>query len=410
ERLPTVSLCLRPPLMLHNLLCTPMLYRLVNRKGLVSAEGVLPVGVSLPLRNVDLCERQYLSLCIINYPWSTFVKVHSSTSAHPSQEKIRSVEMKGLRVTADPSQRDSKGRELPSLYLQIAMQGRDISVFCRVWIVNRTGMSLMHRDASLGMGVDATFIADRMAQVTQNGQDESVVNTEGLTSEGVAWLPGSGHVAQRQQLVRPRHRALRHNGGSKRTKRDRSIDRPRHLIEIIHEHLGAVGLRVTHPLYLLSPHCPHAHCHVAMFPRAMSSTGHSLSPGYALESNVFGSGEVMGARGRSGSAGGEVRDRKSVLLTVALPLCHLEEVEVEVPSYENLDGIIKTVSAAAGLGQLDPKEYFLCPFHAPSKDDILALHEILTWELDKLSLVDGGLRALKQQLGVSSTGCKASAR
>ena len=32
ETPPTVSLCLRAPLVLHNLLCVPMLYRVVNRQ------------------------------------------------------------------------------------------------------------------------------------------------------------------------------------------------------------------------------------------------------------------------------------------------------------------------------------------------------------------------------------------
>lgn len=44
-------------------------------QGLVSAEGVLPVGASLPLHRVDLRQKQYASFLVANYPWSPFVKV-----------------------------------------------------------------------------------------------------------------------------------------------------------------------------------------------------------------------------------------------------------------------------------------------------------------------------------------------
>ncbi|CAM9966507.1 unnamed protein product, partial [Choristocarpus tenellus] len=98
-------------------------------QGLVSSEGVLPVGCSLPLHRLNLCQKQYASISVVNYPWSSFVKVHSPTSAHPSHEKIRTLEMKGVKVmtslNADgtsPGLADAKGRELPSLFLHVAMQ------------------------------------------------------------------------------------------------------------------------------------------------------------------------------------------------------------------------------------------------------------------------------------------------
>lgn len=40
-----------------------------------------------------------------------------------------------------------------------------MSIFGRLWLINRTEMMLQHRDASLAMGVDATFMGDRMPQV-----------------------------------------------------------------------------------------------------------------------------------------------------------------------------------------------------------------------------------------------------
>ncbi|CAN0256763.1 unnamed protein product, partial [Hapterophycus canaliculatus] len=88
-------LCLRAPLVLHNLLCSPMLYRVGNRQGLLAAEGVLPIGASVSLHRVDLRQKQYASFRLVNYPWSDFIKVHSPTSAHPLREKVRVVEVRG---------------------------------------------------------------------------------------------------------------------------------------------------------------------------------------------------------------------------------------------------------------------------------------------------------------------------
>lgn len=52
-------------------------------------------------------------------------------------------------------------------------QGRDLSVFCRLWLVNRTEMVLQHRDSSLAGGIDSTFMGDRMPQITQPGRQET---------------------------------------------------------------------------------------------------------------------------------------------------------------------------------------------------------------------------------------------
>lgn len=83
---------------------------------------------------------------------------------------------------------------------------------------------------------------------------------------------------------------------------------------------------------------------------------------------------------------------------------------MEIGGSEAIESLLAVVSAAAGLGPIDPADYFLCPLQPPSEDDTLAFTEIATSEMDKLSLVDGQLRALRQQFGVSSGGAKASPR
>ena len=54
---------------------------------------------------------------------NTQTQVHSPTSAHPSRERIREVEIRGLKLSV-PGENSEKGRELPSLYLHVAMQVR----------------------------------------------------------------------------------------------------------------------------------------------------------------------------------------------------------------------------------------------------------------------------------------------
>lgn len=87
-----------------------------------------------------------------------------------------------------------------------------------------------------------------------------------------------------------------------------------------------------------------------------------------------------------------------------------QEVDVEISGSENVEALLAVTAAAAGLGPIEPSEYFLCPFQPLTDDDKLAFSQIATWEMDKLSLVDGQLRALRQQLGVPSGGARASTR
>jgi hypothetical protein len=81
-----------------------------------------------------------MSIRTINYPWSPFVRIHSPQSVHPVTERLRTAELKGLKVKRTGEQ--SKGREQTPLSIRVAMQGRHVRVFCRLWIVNRTDMTL----------------------------------------------------------------------------------------------------------------------------------------------------------------------------------------------------------------------------------------------------------------------------
>ncbi|CAM9721183.1 unnamed protein product [Scytosiphon promiscuus] len=390
ETPPAVSLCLRAPLVLHNLLCSPMLYRVVNRQGLLAAEGVLPIGASVPLHRVDLRQKQYASFRLVNYPWSDFIKVHSPTSAHPLREKVRVVEVRGLKV--------SKGRELPNLHVHVALQGRDLSVFCRLWLVNRTEMVLQHRDSSLAGGIDSTFMGDRMPQITQPGRQE-VTGTEG----GDRSFP-----KPRMSPVNEGTRALTEAGAGAKGAMTPPRSLARAASDAFAHGIGNSSKGGTTP----SPTRVHASSiRRGPAPGGVGFAGRGGSTGTGGEGGRSPPRSARGARGPlpggvgfHGGSGG-VR----IALTVALPFCHLDEVDVEARASETAEGLISTVALEAGLGMIDPEDYFLCPLQAPTEDDSLAFSEIMTWEMDKRSLVDGQLRALKQSFGVSSGGSRASA-
>jgi hypothetical protein len=95
---PLLNLTLLPPLVIHNLLCSPMLYRVSDRQGRIAAEGVIPIGTCLPLFRLDLRKKLYLSIRLVNYNWSTFSKLHTPRCVHPNVPKRYNLELKGGKL------------------------------------------------------------------------------------------------------------------------------------------------------------------------------------------------------------------------------------------------------------------------------------------------------------------------
>ncbi|CAI5726724.1 unnamed protein product [Peronospora effusa] len=135
-------LSVSPFLTLHNRLATAMAYRLLNDSLQLVAEGILAVGNVLPLFQVDASELLYVSFRLENYNWSTpklIINPKASTYSVPYKEIIEPVQLLG-RVF----DRDITGEQgnVPNLQLQVKLSGRDIIVFCSIWIVNHTDLDL----------------------------------------------------------------------------------------------------------------------------------------------------------------------------------------------------------------------------------------------------------------------------
>ncbi|GMH83022.1 hypothetical protein TrST_g613 [Triparma strigata] len=163
---PLLTLSLLPPMVLHNLLCMPLLYRVTDRLGAVAAEGVIPIGTSLPLFRLDLRKKLYLSVRVVNYGWSEFSKLHTPRCVHPHVPKRYSVEMRGGKLKK-PSGNGFVEMDIPTLKLKTMVHGRHVRIYSRVWIVNHTDLTLQYRESSAAAGVDApSFLRSSMPILT----------------------------------------------------------------------------------------------------------------------------------------------------------------------------------------------------------------------------------------------------
>ncbi|KAG3015191.1 hypothetical protein PC120_g12300 [Phytophthora cactorum] len=135
-------LSVSPFLTLHNRLATAMAYRLLNGSLQLIAEGILAVGNVLPLFQVDASELLYVSFRLENYSWSApklIINPKMSVYSVPYKETIEPVQLLGRAFD-----RDITGEQgsVPNLQLQVKLSGRDVIVFCSIWIVNHTDLDL----------------------------------------------------------------------------------------------------------------------------------------------------------------------------------------------------------------------------------------------------------------------------
>ena len=166
---PLLNLTLLPPIVIHNLLCCPMLYRVSDRQGKIAAEGVIPIGSSLPLFRLDLRKKLYLSIRLLNYRWSAFSKLHTPRCVHPKVPKTCNIELEGRKVKKPVESCAAKfvEMEIPTLRLKSVIQGRHVRVFSRFWIVNHTDLTLQYRESSGAVGIEtASFLGNGAAYFT----------------------------------------------------------------------------------------------------------------------------------------------------------------------------------------------------------------------------------------------------
>ncbi|TMW60846.1 hypothetical protein Poli38472_000888 [Pythium oligandrum] len=141
-------LSVSPFLTLHNRLAAAVAYRLLNQSLQLIGEGVLAVGSVLPLFQIDPAAPLFISFRLENYNWSVpklIVNPKVPAYALPYKESIEPVELFGREFHRDiPGEQGS----VPNLQLQVKLSGRDVIVFCSVWIVNHSGLDLEYCNSS----------------------------------------------------------------------------------------------------------------------------------------------------------------------------------------------------------------------------------------------------------------------
>ena len=144
-----VCIQLLPPLQLCNVVCQPLLYRLADKDGSIVSEGVLVPGEVVDVNTLrDLFRTQfYLSVRMLNYCWSKWVKLLSKHNPYAATEKNVELTMHSMDLMIDSDAVNAL--HLPSLVLNLSLREHFVRISCPIFINNRTGIPLDISDHAL---------------------------------------------------------------------------------------------------------------------------------------------------------------------------------------------------------------------------------------------------------------------
>ena len=127
------------PLQLCNVVAQPLLYRLANKEGLVTSEGIILPGEVVDIHSLSqlFAGKLYISVRMLNYCWSKWVKVFTRSSPYSASERIAEVVLASMEMVYQGSD-----LSLPPLGLSLSIREHFIRISCPVLISNRTGLQL----------------------------------------------------------------------------------------------------------------------------------------------------------------------------------------------------------------------------------------------------------------------------
>jgi hypothetical protein len=146
-----------PPLELMNLFCQPLLYRICEKGNpLNCAEGCILSGRLLQI-HINPLRHLCLSVRLLNYKWSTWIDI----PIFPLTPKVIEGSMESLFLTYN-----SRDLKLPQLTFSFKTHERKMSLYCPLWLINRTGKTLCYREGG-GFGMSSHEKDDRPQQTTE---------------------------------------------------------------------------------------------------------------------------------------------------------------------------------------------------------------------------------------------------
>jgi hypothetical protein len=225
------------------------------------------------------------------------------------------------------------------------MPNISIALYCILFSLH----ILQYRDASIGVGLDSAILGDKFPQITQNALP---ISAEWCRYDAATTTNSNTNTNSNSNSST----TASGNSGTAAATVNTDAPTPQRLV------------------------------------RAHSRTA-SLSPTRHVRTRT-GDQSFVVAAAASGT---------TINIDVALPTNHLQEVRIAVQADATLQDVLLALeTSATQLGKLSVHDYTFC-----YNDDALVLTALLTAELDRLSLMDGTLRVLKEQLSGGSSSSSA---
>lgn len=94
---------LSAPLQVINVISQPLLYRVASAEGLITSEGTLLPGEIVDLHSIFYLfgSKVYMSIRMINYKWSKWVKLFSNVNPFEGTERTSSTTLKSMDLTGE---------------------------------------------------------------------------------------------------------------------------------------------------------------------------------------------------------------------------------------------------------------------------------------------------------------------
>ena len=162
------------PLQICNLVCQPLLYRLADKDGIITSEGILIPGHVVDIHSVfQMFTKQiYLSLRMVNYCWSKWTKILSRRVPYVPSEKVVDITLQSMELI-----HEGNNLNLPPINIAMSIREHFVRLSCPILISNRTGFELDFCEPSAQdfyLPLDSSSPAESLMPITTMAQNPSI--------------------------------------------------------------------------------------------------------------------------------------------------------------------------------------------------------------------------------------------